>query len=46
MKNPANGGSPLIENIKKAKANASSILFFLKLKNYQVMYIHDQDLLK
>jgi hypothetical protein len=32
MKNPANGGNPLIENIKKANANASSILFFFKIE--------------
>ena len=32
MKNPANGGNPLIENIKKAKAKANSILSFFKLE--------------
>jgi hypothetical protein len=32
IKNPANGGNPLLENIKKAKAKANSILSFFKLE--------------
>ena len=38
MKNPANGGNPLIENIKKAKAKANSILSFFKLEKKSIEY--------